>query len=97
MRRSAFGWLTPLVEPVPIATRSYMSIAVAWFQPLFSSPSSQLFGMRTSVKKISLKCLPPSIWWMARISMPGAFMSTMNIEMPACLGASGLVRATMTP
>jgi hypothetical protein len=25
----------------------------------------------TSVKKISLKCLPPSIWWMARISTAG--------------------------
>ncbi|CAB4886976.1 unannotated protein [freshwater metagenome] len=97
MRRSAFWWVTPLVEPVPMATRSYMSIAVAWFQPLFSSPTSQSAGMRTSVKKISLKCLPPSIWWIGRMSTPGRFMSMMNIEMPACLGASGFVRAMMMP
>ena len=61
MSRSAFGCDTPLVEPVPMATRSYINIAVAWFQPLLSVPTNALFGIRTSVKKISLKCLPPSI------------------------------------
>ena len=91
------GWLILPLPAVPIATRSYINIAVAIRQPLLYSPSRWSFGMRTSVKNTSLKWLPPSIWLIGRISTPGAFMSRMNIEMPACLGWSGSVRAMMMP
>ena len=69
---SYIGWLIEPDPIEPIATRSYISIAVAWRQPLFCSPSNQSAGMRTSVKKTSLKWRPPSIWWIGRISTPGA-------------------------
>ena len=90
------GWLILPAPAVPMATRSYMSIAVAWFQPLFSSPSRWSAGTRTSVKNTSLKCEPPSIWWIGRTSTPGASIGRMNIEMPACFTASGSVRAIST-
>ncbi len=80
-----------------MATRSYMSIAVAMFQPLLSSPSRLSAGMGTSVKKTSLKWRPPSIWWIGRISTPGASIGMTNIEIPACLGTVGSVRAMITP
>ena len=75
-----------------MATRSYMSMAVAMFQPLFGSPRRLSAGIETSVKKISLKCLPPSIWWIGRISTPGASSGTMRhrdagVLGHACVGA----------
>ena len=87
----------PPVVPEPMATRSYMSMAVAMRQPLLRSPSRLSAPMRTSVKNTSLKWVPPSIWWMGRTSTPSASMGTMNIEMPACLGTSGSVRAMTMP
>ena len=50
---ASYEWFVQLVEP--IATRSYISIAVACRHPLFCSPSNQSTGMRTSVKNTSLK------------------------------------------
>ena len=87
----------PPVVPDPMATRSYISMAVAMRQPLFRSPSRLSEPMRTSVKNTSLKWVPPSIWWMGRTSTPEASMGTMNIEIPACLGTVGSVRAMMIP
>ena len=87
----------PPVVPEPMATRSYINMAVAMRQPLLRSPSRFAARTRTSVKNTSLKWVPPSIWWMGRTSTPSESMGTMNIEMPACLGTSGSVRAMMIP
>ena len=97
IRRSVRSVDIPPVVPEPMATRSYISMAVAMRQPLFRSPRRLSALMRTSVKNTSLKWVPPSIWWMGRTSTPSESMGTMNIEMPACLGTSGSVRAMMTP
>ena len=97
IRRSDRSVSMPPAGPAPMATRSYMSMAVAMAQPLLASPSRLAAGMRTPVKKIWLKAVPPSIWWMGRISIPGASMATANMEMPACLGASTSVRAMTMP
>ena len=53
--------------------------------------------MRTSSKNTSLNDEPPVIWRSGLTVTPGAFMSTMNIEMPRCLGWSGSVRAITMP
>jgi hypothetical protein len=50
------------------------------------------FGTRTSVKKTSPNSLSPLICLSGRASTPSACMSMSSIEMPACRGASGLVR-----
>ncbi len=53
--RSYRGWLIAPAPIEPMATRSYISIAVAWRHPLLISPINQSAGIRTSVKNTSLK------------------------------------------
>ena len=62
--------------PEPIDWRSFMRVVSATDQPLPTSESRWSSGMRTSVKKTSLKPWPPLIWVMGRISTPGEFMLT---------------------
>ncbi len=59
----------------PTATRSFISVVIATFQPSPTSPRRWLSGTRTSVKKTSLKFDVPAICLMRRVSMPGDFMS----------------------
>ena len=80
-----------------MATRSFMSIAMAQRQPSSISPMRHESGTRTSVKNTSLKPDPPLICLIGRTSTPGAWKSTMNIVMPRCFGFSGLVRAMIAP
>ena len=78
-------------------TRSNMSIETARFQPWFTSPRRFAAGMRASLKNTSLKPRAPEIWTSGRTSIPGARMSTMNMDSPWCLGSVGSVRATTIP
>ena len=66
--------------------RSFANVVGATFQPSFAPPTTLALGMRTSVRKVSLKCWTPVICVMGRTSMPGDFMSRMKYVMPACLG-----------
>ena len=59
----------------PIATRSFISVVCATFQPSPTSPSRWLSGIRTSVRKTSLNSASPVIWRSGRTSTPGAVMS----------------------
>jgi hypothetical protein len=74
-----------------IVTRSWFSWFVMSFQPLFSPPTRFSTGTRTSSKKTWLMS-----WSESRSSgstrMPGLFMSTISIEIPACFAALGSVR-----
>ena len=74
-----------------------MRVVTATPHPSPSPPMRWLSAMRTSVKKTSLNSASPVIWKSGRTSTPGAFMSTRNAVMPLCFGASGLVRAMMSP
>ena len=85
------------VTAPPMETRSFIRVVTATPHPSPSSPMRALSGIRTSVKKTSLNSASPVIWKSGRTSTPGAFMSTRNAVIPLCLGASGLVRATMSP
>ena len=53
-------------------------------QPLFSSPTRQSSGTRTSSRKTSLTSCRPSIVMIGRTVTPGVFMSISSIVMPAC-------------
>ena len=55
-----------------------MSVVIAPRQPSFTAPTRFSSGTRTSVKNTSLKSFAPLICLIGRISMPGAFMSTMK-------------------
>ena len=79
------------------ARRSFCSVAIATFQPPFTSPRRWLSGMRTSVKNTSLKSLAPPICLMRCMSMPGVRMSTKKNVRPACLATVGSVRVTSRP
>ena len=61
-------------------------------QPLSTPPTTSPAGTRASVKKTSLKSLPPDIMRMGRTSTPGWRRSIRSSEMPLCFGASRLVR-----
>ena len=52
---------------------------------------------RASVRKTSAKCASPVIWRSGRTSMPGWSISMAKYVMPACLTASGSVRAISMP
>ena len=80
-----------------MATRSFISMAIAQRQPSSTSPIRLASGTRTSVKNTSLNPEPPFIWRSGRMSTPGAVKSTMNIVMPRCFGWSGFVRAMTAP
>ena len=77
--------------------RSFISVVSATFQPAPTGPTRRLSGMRTSVKKTSLKCDDPETCLIGRTSMPGVFMSRMKKVRPSCFGTSGLLRATRMP
>ena len=74
-----------------------MSIETARFQPWFTSPRRFSAGIRTPVKKTSLKSRAPEICTSGRISTPDDRRSTMNMERPWCLGRVGSVLATTIP
>ena len=61
-----------------MAMRSFISVVMATRQPSPTAPRRFSSGMRTSVKKTSLKPVPPLICLMGRISIPGERMSTMK-------------------
>ena len=72
-------------------TRSWFSWFVISFQPLFSPPTRFSTGTRTSSKNTWLMSCSESRS-SGSTRMPGVFMSTISIEMPACLAAVGSVR-----
>ena len=59
----------------PIATRSFISVALATFQPAPTSPSRLASGTRASVMNTSLNSASPVSWRSGRTSTPGACMS----------------------
>jgi len=77
--------------------RSWNIHRVPTVHPSSTSPMRSLSGTRTSVRKTSLKFALPVIWRRGLGSTPGACMSSTNIVMPLCLGASGFVRAMTMP
>jgi hypothetical protein len=78
-------------------TRSLPSVTLASPQPRFTSPTRFSCGMRTSVRKTSLKVCDPVISMIGRISIPGVSIGQMKYEIPSCFGASGSVRAMRIP
>ena len=82
-------------------TRSKPSVPIATIQPAPSSPSLHDAGMRTSVKKISLKSSSPAMSLIGRTSIPGVFRLRMNAVMPSCFfprsNAVGSVRRRNSP
>jgi hypothetical protein len=100
-RASSTSGFTPVPRPPPppepMATRSFISIAIAQRHPSSTSPIRLPSGTRTSVKKTSLNPEPPFICRKGRMSTPGALKSMMNIVMPRCFGWSGFVRAMTAP
>ena len=83
--------------PPPMLTRSLPNVALATVQPALGSPTTSSSGTKTSLKKTSLNSFPPVIWRSGRTSTPGAFISTITIVMPACLGTSKSVRTVANP
>ena len=73
------------------ATRSWFSCVVMRRQPSFSPATRIDAGTRTASKYVALVRLPPRVW-IGVSEKPGDFTSTIKIEMPLCLGASGSVR-----
>ncbi len=59
----------------PIATRSFISVAVATFQPPPTAPIRSESGIATSVRKTSLNSASPVIWRSGLTSTPSAVMS----------------------
>ena len=74
---------------------------MATIQPAPSSPRRHEAGMRTSVKKISLKSSSPAMSRIGRTSMPGVFRLRMNAVIPSCFFprsmAVGSVRRRNSP
>ena len=81
----------------PTARRSFISVVIETFQPAPTAPRRCASGMRTSVKKTSLKLEVPEICLMRRTSTPGDFMSRKNMVRPSCLAAPGSVRTSRMP
>ncbi len=75
-RRSAAA-RSNLTYPL-IAERSSAIVAIARFHPPTGSPSSIWSGMKTSVRKTSLKCASPVAVLIGWISIPGVRMSRMK-------------------
>ena len=94
---SAVGPLPHNTPPVDNETRSLPSVTLANRQPSSCSPTKLAAGIRTSVKKTSLKVLAPVISLIGRISIPGKSIGQMKYETPLCLGASIFVRAIKIP
>ena len=74
---------------------------MATIQPAPSSPRRHRAGMRTSVKKISLKSSSPAMSRIGRTSIPGVLRSRTNAVMPSCFFprsiAVGSVRSRNSP
>ncbi len=83
--------------PPPMETRSLPSVERATVHPSSGVPTTSSSGTNTSLKKTSLKSALPVIWRNGRTSTPGACMSMTIVVMPACFGASGLVRTVASP
>src|SRR5690606_4293337 len=66
----------PPIPLPPMAIRSADSVERAIFQPLFSAPTRQSSGTKTSSRKTSLKRASPVICTSGRTSRPGLRMST---------------------
>ncbi len=74
---------------------------MATIQPAPSSPRRHRAGMRTSVKKISLKSSSPAMSRIGRTSMPGVLRLRMKAVIPSCFlprsMAVGSVRSRKSP
>ena len=81
----------------PTASRSFISVVIATFQPAPGAPSRCASGTRRSVKNTSLKFDAPDIWWIGRTSTPGACMSMKNAVSPACFCTFGSLRVSSRP
>ena len=89
VERNRFRW-----PPALSVDRSWPSAVMATSQPRFSGPNRWSAGMRTSVRKSSLKPEAPLNWRIGRTSTPVVRRSSKNAEIPRCLGAFGSVRAS---
>ena len=97
LTRSPIGPEPFFGTPPPRATRSFINVVTATAQPLPTSPNTRSWGIRTSVRKISLNSASPVIWCRGRTSTPSDSMSSKKYVRPLCLGWSGSVRATSIP
>ena len=59
----------------PIATRSFIRVAMATRHPSPTAPIRSESGIRTSLRKTSLNSASPVSWRSGRTSTPGAVMS----------------------
>ncbi len=82
---------------VPTAKRSFISVVSETCQPSPISPRRCESGMRTLVKKTSLKLEEPEIWRIGLTSTPGLFMSSQKKVRPLCLASVGSWRVTRMP
>src|SRR5271167_2636698 len=80
-----------------ILTRSLPSVARATVHPELGAPTTSSSGTNRSLKNTSLNSEPPVICRNGRTSTSGAFISTITVVMPACLGTSGSVRTVASP
>ena len=78
-------------------TRSLPSVERATVQPLSTAPTTSSSGTNTWSKNTSLNIAAPVASRSGRTSTPSACMSMTTVVMPACFGASGLVRTVARP
>ena len=81
----------------PTASLSFIKVVRDTFQPSPSLPSLCESGMRTSLKKTSLKLEEPDICSIGLTSIPGVFISKKKYVNPLCFTALGSERATIIP
>ena len=75
-------------------TRSLLSPAISWVQPLPSVPSSASSGTRTSSRCSSFVSSPPMVL-IGVIVKPSASRGTKTIDRPSCLSEPSPVRQTI--
>ena len=67
---------SPTPTPEPMRVRSLVSVVMVTPHPPLTGPTTLSTGMRTSVRKTSLKWDAPVACRNGRTSMPGVVMST---------------------
>ena len=87
----------PNDAPDDMETRSLASVVRPIRHPSPGDPMTQSSGTKTSLKNTSLNIAAPVSSRSGRMSRPSLCMSTMKYVMPACLAASGSVRARQIP
>ena len=93
-RTSSHSFTNMRFWPSVDAPRSNPRVPIATRHPPSTSPTMLSASVVAPVKKTSLNSESPVTWWIGRISTPSCRMGTRRYEMPLCLAASRLVRAS---